>query len=153
VAHGVRDAVPIAGLLIANQTMAQTSKDVERCWKIRSLVIDKAGKTIEPYGSNPVGQLILTLDGHFSNIQMRPDLASAANLRPTRGVVGTIIAYFGTYQMQGREATVKTEGSTRGDWQNKTQKRTIESVSPESVWVDRPTPELTARVIYNRCRG
>lgn len=137
------------GLFIANLAVAQTPQDVEGCWNMRSLVIDKAGEKVEPYGSHPVGQLILTPDGHFSNIQMRPDLGSAAvNLMPTGGpAVGTIIAYFGTYQMQGSEVTVKIEGSSRADWRNKTQKRTVERVSPEMVWVDRPTPDLTATVV------
>jgi hypothetical protein len=43
-------------------------------------------------------------------IQMRPDLSSGANLQPTGGVVTTAIAYFGTYQVQGKEITVKVEG-------------------------------------------
>jgi hypothetical protein len=98
-----------AGLLIANCAVAQTTKGIEGCWNMRSLVIDKAGEKVEPYGSKPVGQLILTPDGHFSNIQMHPDLGSSpVSLMPTGGpAVGTIIAYFGTYQMQGKEVTVK----------------------------------------------
>lgn len=144
-----------AGLLFSNIAVAQTSKDIAGCWNMRSLVIEKAGEKTEPYGSRPVGQLILTPDGHFSNIQMRPDLGSTpVSLMPTGGgAVGTLIAYFGTYQMQGSEVTVKIDGSSRADWRNKTQKRTVEHVSPDMVWVDKPTPDLTATVIYDRCPG
>ena len=140
-----------AGLVIANAAVAQTPKDLEGCWKMRSLVIEKGGEKTEPYGPNPVGQLLLSPDGHFSNIQMRPDLSSGANLQPTGGVVTTAIAYFGTYQVHGKEITVKVDGSTRADWQNKTLKRTVEATSPEMVWVDRPAPDFTARTIYDRC--
>jgi hypothetical protein len=82
---------------------------------------------------------------------MRSDISSSATLQPTGGFVSTAIAYFGTYQVQGNDVVVKVDGSTRSDWQNKTLKRTVESVSPELVWVDRPSPDFTARVIYDRC--
>jgi hypothetical protein len=55
-------------LFLANYAVAQTSKDIEGCWKMRSLVIEKAGEKTEPYGSKPIGQLLLTSDGHLSNI-------------------------------------------------------------------------------------
>ena len=138
-------------LLIVSAAVAETPKELEGCWKMRSLVIEKAGEKTEPYGPNPIGQLLLSPDGHFSNIQMRPDLGSGASMQPTGGVVSTAIAYFGTYQVEGKEITVKVEGSTRADWQNKTLKRTVESISPEMVWVDRPAPDFTARTIYDRC--
>jgi hypothetical protein len=141
------------GLLVANVAVAQPANDLVGCWKMRSLVIDKAGEKTEPYGPNPVGQLLLSPDGHFSNIQMRPNLDSSASLQPTGGVVSSVLAYFGTYQVQGKEVQVRIDGSTRADWQNKTLKRTVESTSPELVWVDRPAPDFTARVIYDRCTG
>src|SRR5690242_2739187 len=141
----------LAVVLVTPFAVAETPNDLVGCWKMRSLVIEKAGEKTEPYGPNPIGQLLLSPDGHFSNIQMRPHLGSGASMQPTGGVVSTAIAYFGTYQVQGKEITVKVEGSTRADWQNKTLKRTVESISPEMVWVDRPAPDFTARTIYNRC--
>src|SRR5689334_22747859 len=103
------------GLLVANVAVAQPANDLVGCWKMRSLVIDKAGEKTEPYGSNPVGQLLLSPDGHFSNIQMRPNLDSSASLQPTGGVVSSVLAYFGTYQVQGKEVQVRIDGSTRAD--------------------------------------
>jgi Lipocalin-like domain len=140
-----------SGLLIANVARAQPSNDLVGCWKMRSLVIEKAGEKTEPYGPNPIGQLLLSPDGHFSNIQMRPDIAPGASMQPIGGVVSSAIAYFGTYQIQGKEVQVKVEGSTRSDWQNKTLKRTVENISRELVWVDKPMPDFTVRTVYNRC--
>jgi Lipocalin-like domain len=144
----------LAVILVTPVAVAQTPKDLEGCWKMSSLVIEKAGEKTEPYGPNPIGQLLLSPDGHFSNIHMRSDLSPAANLQPTGGVVGTIIAYFGTYQVQGKEVVVKIEGSSRSDWRNTTAKRTAESVSADKlVWVDRPEPDMTVRANYDRCAG
>lgn len=116
-------------------------------------IAPQPGEKSEPYESNPVGQLLLTPDGHFSNVQMGPDLTSEASLQPKGGVVSNVLAYFGTYEMQGKDVTINVEGSTRADWQNKTLKRTVENVSPELVWVDRPAPDFTARATYGRCIG
>jgi hypothetical protein len=38
------------GLLIADQTMAQTSKHIEGCWRMRSVVIERAGQKVNHMG-------------------------------------------------------------------------------------------------------
>ena len=145
-------AVSFAMMFAANMVHAQTTKDIVGCWKLQTLVIDKAGEKLEPFGANPIGQLTFTPDGHMSVIQMRLDLPEGSTGEPTGKIVGTFMAYFGTYEVQGKTMTLKIEGSTRSDWRNKTFNRTLESVSPtDLVWVDKPTKDMTARLSAKRC--
>jgi hypothetical protein len=140
-----------ASFIVASAATAQTSKGLEGCWSLRSLVVEKAGEKTEPYGAKPIGQLILTPDGHFSNIQMRPDLAADASTQPKGGVVSGTLSYFGTYQVMGSDFTVKIEGSTRADWKNQTSTRVIQSSSPDLIFIDKPMPDLTVRSVWGRC--
>jgi hypothetical protein len=34
---------------------AQTAKDLEGCWTLNSLVIERKGERIEPFGPKPIG--------------------------------------------------------------------------------------------------
>jgi hypothetical protein len=139
-------------MLVAGTAQAQTTKDLIGCWSLQSVVIEKLGQKFEPFGPNPIGQLTFTSDGHMSVIQMRSDLPEKASGEPTDKIVGTFIAYFGTYELQGKTVTLNIEGSTRSDWRNKTFSRTLESLtSSKLVWGDKPDKDTTVRLGAKRC--
>ena len=145
-------ALSLVMMLMTGLVQAQTKADIVGCWTLQSVVIDKAGAQIEPFGPNPIGQLTFTSDGHMSVIQMRSDLPEKASGEPTDKIVGTFMAYFGTYELQGKTVTLKVEGSTRSDWRNKTFSRTLESLtSSELVWGDKPDKDMTVRLAAKRC--
>jgi hypothetical protein len=145
-------ALSLGMMLVAGTAQAQTMKDLIGCWSLQSIVIEKSGQKLEPFGPNPIGQLTFTSDGHMSVIQMRSDLPEKASGEPTDKIVGTFIAYFGTYELQGKTVTLKVEGSTRSDWRNKTFNRTLERISAsELVWADKPDKDMTARLVAKRC--
>jgi len=145
-------ALSLGIMLVADMAQAQTTKDLIGCWSLQSVVIEKSGQKLEPFGPNPIGQLTFTSDGHMSVIQMRSDLPERASGEPTDKIVGTFIAYFGTYELQGKTVTLNIEGSTRSDWRNKTFSRTLESLtSSKLVWGDKPDKDMTVRLAAKRC--
>lgn len=86
-------------LLTPSSAHAQTAKDLVGCWKLQSVVADRVGEKSEPFGPNPIGQFLYTVDKHFSSIQMRPDAPQNASVEPKQLIVTGYLAYFGTYAM------------------------------------------------------
>jgi hypothetical protein len=155
----LRTGVPILflSLLTLSSAHAQTAKDIVGCWRLQSLVADRGGEKSEPFGPNPIGQYLYTDDGHVSVVQMRPDAPQNASVEPTRLIVTSYIAYFGTYELRGKEIAIKVEGSTRSDWRNTTLTRTIETFTPTKLVFaahpdkDLPDKDLTVTVTVVRC--
>src|SRR5690349_13914485 len=52
--------------LSLGSTQAQTTPEIVGCWRLQSLVADRAGEKSEPFGPNPIGQYLNTGDGHVS---------------------------------------------------------------------------------------
>jgi hypothetical protein len=141
-------------LLTLSSAYAQTVKDLVGCWKLQSVVADRAGEKSEPFGPNPIGQFLYTDDKHFSSIQMRPDAPQNASVEPKQLIVTGYLAYFGTYELRGKEIAIRAEGSTRPDWRNKTLTRTIETLTPTKlVFAAHPDNELTVTVTADRCEA
>src|ERR1700755_1519845 len=119
----VKSMLAMALLLWPVAGRAQTLGDLKGCWILNSVVIEKPGERLEPFGPKPVGQLIYTSDNHMSVFQSPPDLALGATGDPTTPgdrVVQTYVAYIGTYTLDGRRLSMNITGATRADWRNTT---------------------------------
>jgi len=130
---------------------AQTPQDLAGCWNLRSVVVDRAGEKSEPFGPNPIGQMWFSADGNMSSIQIRPDAPQGASTEPTKNIVSSYLAYFGTYELKGKDVIIRIAGATRSDWRNTTTTRTIESVSPDLIWAASPEKDLNVRLTARRC--
>jgi hypothetical protein len=133
--------VPIAmtGLVPASDDSAiaqqvTPNEQVVGTWTLVSAVIERNGQKIEPFGSNPLGYMVLTGDGHFSVNFVRADRPLfASNNRDTgtpeeyKAAIQGNISAFGRYK-RDPDGTVMFEivGSSFPNWNGTTQRRRIE---------------------------
>jgi hypothetical protein len=90
-------------------------------------------------------------DHQMTNIVMRPDLPMDFQSGPGP-VITTIIAYFGSYKLDGSKLVATVEGSSRADWRGKTVTRTIHQLTAnELTFLDNPQPDTAIRVTAERC--
>lgn len=148
----MKTELALVGVLLATvaSAQAQTPKDLEGCWRIQRIEVQKADAKTEPFGSNPSGQLMFT-DSHMTNIAMRPDLPMDFQSGPGPTIT-TIIAYFGRYKLDGNKLVVTIEGSSRADWRGKTITRTIHQLTKDELtFLDKPQPDTAILVTARRC--
>jgi Lipocalin-like domain len=118
-------AASLAYSALPNQAAAQTMKSVTGTY---------SPVTVPAYGDKPLGQMILTADGHYSIVLARRDLAKIAAGSRTKGtteenkaVVDGSIAHSGRYTIDdgGKTITFHIETSTFPNWNGTTQKRPL----------------------------
>src|ERR1700682_2719829 len=75
-------------------------------WQVVSVVNEADGKKTEPYGANPKGQFVFTVDGYFSTNIVRPDRPKFVSNNRTTGTpeenkaaVQGSNGTFGTYEI------------------------------------------------------
>ena len=131
-------------------------------WTFVSAVSETAeGKRTEPFGSNPIGIIIFSPDGHFSLFQSRSELPKmAANDRgkataeEAQTIMEGSISYSGTYLVDDAQTiTVKLEGSSFPNLvSGAPQKRIITSLTTEELKFTNPrTPAgLTLYTVWKR---
>ena len=65
-----------------------------------------------------------------------------------------LVAYYGTYDVQGNTLTLHTEGASRSDWRNKDLKRTIDNVSKTQFrYTDRLSADTSVHITTEACPG
>jgi len=71
-------------------------------WKLISAPSKfEGGDTIEGFGPNPKGRLVLTSDGHFIVIITRADRGPAKNSDEKAALLDSMLAYSGKYTIDG----------------------------------------------------
>jgi lipocalin-like protein len=113
----------------AGYSAAQSNKAVVGTYTLVAAnnIDPNTGQTTPMYGPEPRGQLVLTPEGRYSVIMVRPDVPKfSSNLR-TKGTpqenaaaVGGGIAHFGSYNVGagGKLLTFQSEYSTFPNWNN-----------------------------------
>src|SRR3954469_9758670 len=93
------------------------------------------------FGSRPLGQVIFSADGQFSDILLRSDLPKfQANNRGSgtadenAAVVKGSVAFFGTYILNGDTLKLHIEGSTFPNWGNTDQTRIVHLSGDQFTW-------------------
>lgn len=136
-------AIAVATALLTTPAAAQTAEQLAGVWtvvKIETVAPD--GKRTPAFGDNPITQLILTSNGHFSQFFMRSDVPKfASNNRMTgtpeenAAVVKGSTANFGTYTVADGVVTLKVAGATYPNWIGSSQKRPlVKATADELVW-------------------
>ena len=143
--------------------IGQAGKELIGSWTLVSVVVDQAGKKIEPFGSQPKGSIMFDPYGRFSLIITRSDLPARVSRKrqsgtaeETRAIIQGSIAYFDTYTVSDDDRTfiVHVEGSTFPNWVGADRKR-IFSISGDelkSTNSDRSGGAGTALVIWKRAK-
>jgi hypothetical protein len=121
------------------------------------------GKTVEQFGSNPRGSMILTPAGHFSIFMMKasiPKFASNNRLKSTneenQAVVEGSIAYFGTYKVANEKehiVSLHVEGSTFPNFEYQDQTRVM-IVEGDELKYTNPTSGIggTTYAVWKRAK-
>ena len=82
-------------------------------WKLTSWVFQIiGGESIEPYGPDPKGRLIMTPEGHWSVILTGANRKAGKTPEEKAALMDTMLAYFGTYTIDGDKITVRVEMSS-----------------------------------------
>ena len=149
--------VVLAGIALAalasSWVAAQTAKDLVGTW-----TLDSAGG----FGPNPKGYVMFDANGHFGALLMRSDLPKHASNRRTQGTaeeykatVQGMIAYYGTYSVNGTDVILRIEGSSFPNWNGTDQKRTNLSITGNEMRWTQPTPSgggPPAETLWKRAR-
>jgi hypothetical protein len=84
-------------------TLAQdAAKQLVGTWKLISAPTkSEGGDTIDAFGPNPKGRLVLTSDGHMIVIITRADRGPAKNSDEKAALLDSMLAYSGKYTIDG----------------------------------------------------
>ena len=72
-------------LLLREEVVAQTAKDLVGTWTLVSITLEQDGKKTEMYGANPQGQVIFDPNGRFSIVLIRSDVPKFASTNREAG--------------------------------------------------------------------
>jgi hypothetical protein len=112
--------------------LAQTAADIAGRWTLVSNSIEQDGKTVDNFGANPKGELVLDGGGHFILINGRSDIPKiaagsriAGTAEENKAVVQGSISLYGTYTVDTANKTLvfNIEYSTYPNWNGEVQKR------------------------------
>jgi hypothetical protein len=137
----------LAALIVAIAaawSIAQAGESVVGSWRLLSWVQeDVESKVVQTvFGDNPVGVITYTSDGHMSVFIANPKLRAAGGPFATDAEAAdlyrTMVAYSGTYSVDGNEVTHKVEVSWNEAWNGTGQDRVIE-VKDNRLTIKTPT--------------
>jgi Lipocalin-like domain len=147
----------------AQEKSSSLAQQIQGSWILVSIYNEQDGKKIEPFGSKPRGSLILTPEGRFSMMFMRPSLPKfASNNRMTgtaeenQAIVQGSHAFFGTYAVASeKEHTVSLhiEGNSFPNSADQDQKRVM-TVKGDELRITNPTATIggVAYVVWKRAK-
>jgi Lipocalin-like domain len=136
--------VALIVVVVAVWSTAQAGDSVVGSWRLLSWVQEdvesKAVQTV--FGDNPVGVITYTSDGHMSvfiaNPKRRPTGGPLATDAEAADLYRTMVAYSGTYSIDGNKVTHKVEVSWNQAWNGTDQQRLIE-VKDNRLTIKSPT--------------
>ena len=139
--------------LASRGAAAQTAKDLVGTW-----TLDSAGG----FGGNPKGYVMFDTNGHFGALLLRSDLPKYASNRRTQGTaeeykatVQGMIAYYGTYSLNGTDVILHIDGSSFPNWDGTDQKRINLSITGDEMRWTQPTTSGSrqpAETLWKRAR-
>ena len=95
-----------------NALAQDAAKQLVGTWKLTSVLtkFDRGG-TVEPFGPNPKGRLVLTSDGHWIIIITRANRGPAKNSDEKAALLDSMLAYSGKYTIDGDRITNRIDMS------------------------------------------
>ena len=113
-------------------TNSQAADSIVGSWRLLSWVeVETESKSIHSvFGDNPTGVLTYTPDGRMSVFIINPSRKPPAGAKPTDAEASelyrTMVAYSGSYDLDGNKVTHKVEMSWNQAWTGTNQQRFIE---------------------------
>src|SRR6266446_2951381 len=122
------------------------AKQLAGTWKIVSLITSfDRGDTVEPFGPNPKGRLVLTPEGQWIIILTGANRRLAKSIDEKATLLDSMLAYSGKYIIDGNRMTIRVDMSSNeiysGANQNQTRFFNIEGDKPTIR-----TPEIESAV-------
>src|SRR6202171_2961584 len=129
-------------------------------WAVVSVVNEADGKKTEPYGANPKGQFVFTVDGYFSTNIVRPDRPKFVSNNRTTGTpeenkaaVQGSNSSFGTYEISSDGSiTIHIIGSAFPNWDGTKQKHLSAIKGDEITWTN-PTASIGGNTVITLQRA
>jgi hypothetical protein len=91
----------------------EASKQIVGTWKLVSwLTKFDGGDTVEPFGPNPKGRLVITSDGYWIIILTGADRKPAKNPDEKATLLDSMLAYSGRYTIEGNTITTRVDMSS-----------------------------------------
>jgi hypothetical protein len=96
------------GLALAQDTARQLAGS----WKLNSWTIQIiGGEATEPFGPNPKGRALFTLDGYVTFVIVAANRKPPANNQESATLLKTLLAYSGKFTLDGDKFTTKVDMS------------------------------------------
>ena len=127
----------------AQQKAGNMKRQIAGSWSLVAQYVERDGKKIERFGSDPKGIYIFERNGRFAAILLRSNLPKFASNNAMTGtadenkaIVQGSTAFFGTYSVNEKDRTMDShiDGSTYPNWDGQDQKRTV-SISGDEMKV------------------
>jgi hypothetical protein len=139
-----------------------TAKQIAGTWKLVSwLTKFDGGDTVEPYGPNAKGRLVLTPEGHWIIILTGANRRPATTNDEKAALLDSMLAYSGKYTVEGDRITTRVDMSSNevytGPNQNQTRFFKIEGDklilrTPEIVSAVRVSQKAVGTITFERER-
>jgi len=115
----------LCSMLSIQSTLADDGAALIGVWKLVAFDLEfRDGRPAQAlYGKNPTGFLIFTPQGRMSAIIEGKDRKSATTDAETADLLRTMIAYSGTYRVQGDQWTTKVDAAWQPAWRGTDQVR------------------------------
>jgi hypothetical protein len=131
-------------------------------WRLVSwLVKFDGGDTVEPYGPNARGRLVLTPDRRWIVILTGADRKPAKSVEEKAALLDTVLAYSGVYTVEGNKITTKVDMSSNEIYTGANQDQTrffgiegdkLTLRTPEIVSAVRPGQKAVGTITFERER-
>jgi hypothetical protein len=138
------------------------AKQLAGTWKVVSLITKfDGGDAVEPFGPNPKGRLVLTLDGHWIIILTGDHRGPAKNLEEKAALLDSMLAYSSKYSIEENRMTIRVDMSWNEIYSGPNQIQTrffsvegdkLTIRSPEIVSAVRPGQKAVATLTVERER-
>ena len=146
----------------ASASAQDVARQLVGTWKLTSWMVQiVGGELIEPYGPNPNGRLVMTPEGHWSVIVTGANRKAGITPDEKAALMDTMLAYFGTYAIDGDRITVDVEMSSNeiyvGPLQRQTRFFTLDGDklvlrTPEIISAVKPGQKVVGIVGWERQR-
>jgi transposase-like protein len=128
----IRALLVLSTLFLAPTTINARAADVVGTWRLSSVSNEETESKVahKPFGDHPVGSITYTADGHmmviFADSNRKPPVAPRATDGEAVELYRTMVAYAGTYSVDGNKVTHKIDVSWNQAWNGTNQTRFIE---------------------------
>ena len=90
----------------------ETARQLAGSWKLNSWTIQIiGGEATEPFGPNPKGRALFTLDGYVTFVIVAANRKLPANNEESATLLKTLLAYSGKFTLDGDKFTTKVDMS------------------------------------------